>query len=441
MPKSYVYKLNTQLSIITLLFSTILIWSSLVSAAGNENSANAEKTALAWYATALELVKTTPGNSPPVVSRLFGYMGLVLHETVGYSTPASQTLLAKLNDAPEIRRPQSEQIHLDTAINQAMSHLLLRFFAANSFENKFKIISLRQQLEDAMTLEITALNYAYSKAWGVHVADQVFSWSQKDAENADIQAAEFFNSRDAHYAGAWEATLPDFAPALLPSWGWRRSFVPQSTESCTIEAPPAFSWDKGSDFYKEAEAVYSTSLELTSEQKAIAQFWADGAGKTATPPGHWISIAIAVLAKEKTDIEKASEVLARLGIGLADSFISCWRAKYEYNLMRPITYIRKTIDANWMSFITTPPFPEYVSGHSVQSAAAALVLSHFFGTSYSFTDSTHEIIGLQSRHFASFDAAAKEAAISRLYGGIHFPVGIENGLKQGECIGNKVLAL
>jgi hypothetical protein len=181
---------------------------------------------------------------------------------------------------------------------------------------------------------------------------------------------------------------------------------------------------------------------LTSEQNAIARFWADDPARTATPPGHSLSILTQLLVSEDSSLLDAAEASARLGIAVCDAFIACWHTKYRYNLLRPITYIRAHIDPTWGSPlpVTTPPFPEYTSGHSVQSGATAEVLTALFGRR-SFTDHTHDALGLPARTFDSFDAAAEEAAVSRLYGGIHYRSAIERGLEQGRAIGIRVAAL
>ncbi len=153
-----------------------------------------------------------------------------------------------------------------------------------------------------------------------------------------------------------------------------------------------------------------------------------------TPPGHWISIAMQLLDADGADVERRTDVLARVGIVLADAFIACWHTKYEYDLLRPVTYIRRLIDPKWESLMITPPFPEYPSGHSTQSSAAAAVMTAVFGGNRAFDDATHVADGLPARHYANFEAAAEEAALSRLYGGIHFRSAIARGLEQGRCV-------
>ena len=137
-------------------------------------------------------------------------------------------------------------------------------------------------------------------------------------------------------------------------------------------------------------------------------------------------------------LDKTAEMYALVGITLADAFISCWELKYESPLLRPVTYITKYISPRWQSFIASPPFPTYNSGHSVASQAAADVLTSLFGQ-VAFTDTTHAKENQTARSFTSFQAAAAEAAISRLYGGIHFRFDIENGMRQGQCVAQHVL--
>jgi membrane-associated phospholipid phosphatase len=180
---------------------------------------------------------------------------------------------------------------------------------------------------------------------------------------------------------------------------------------------------------------------LQYEQKTIADFWSDGAGATGTPPGHWIAIVSQIARKDVLSLAEAAEAYSRVGIALHDAFIGSWNTKYTYNLLRPVTYVNGNIDVNWMPYIVTPNFPSYPSGHSMQSSAAAYVLTEMFGVKQ-FTDTTHIDHGLvpspKPRTFNSFYEAAAEAAVSRLYGGIHFSFDNDDGLASGECIGRTI---
>ena len=162
---------------------------------------------------------------------------------------------------------------------------------------------------------------------------------------------------------------------------------------------------------------------------------------TPTPAGHWIAIVIQIAERDALPVEVISSTLAKLGVAQADAFISCWDTKFRYNLLRPVTYIKRHIDPAWEPLLITPPFPEYTSGHSTQSGAASTVLTAIFGDTFAFDDETHVDEGLPVRSYPSFAAAADEAAVSRLYGGIHYPFGNEKGLEQGRAVGAYAAAL
>jgi hypothetical protein len=219
-----------------------------------------------------------------------------------------------------------------------------------------------------------------------------------------------------------------------------RNFVFDNPNTCAPPTPPPFDdQNPESPFYIEMTQVFAIGNSLTPEQGEIALFWSDGSG-SITPAGHWFSILGQLTEENEWTLDITCEAYAKLGIAVGEAFISCWRAKYLHNRIRPITCIRNSLDPGWEPAIITPPFPEYTSGHSVQSAAAAQVLTDLFGH-LPFEDRTYEAAGLAPRSFASFFAAADEAAISRLYGGIHFQSAIDDGLDQGTCIGEKISAL
>lgn len=400
-----------------------------------------------WFTFSLELVKDTPGFSPPVASRVFGYMGVALYETVrpgmdGYTTLAGQ--LNGLETLPKLE--QTSGYHWEIAANRVLAETLRTFFPTATIENLTAISQLEERINTHLSEDVDADTFARSVAWGQAIADAVFLWSLEDgAHNGYLQ------SFPADYVppsgpGMWVSTPPTYSIALQPYWGQNRPFSLAFAEQCPSAPPLAFSTSTESAFYQEAMEVYETGQNLTDEQREIALFWADNPGVTPTPPGHWISILNQVMGQGDYPLDVAAEAYAKLGLALADSFIACWNTKYQYNLLRPITYIQQFIDPAWNTpaitdAVTTPPFPEYTSGHSVQSAAAALVLTDLFGDNYAFTDFTHDAVGYAPRSFPSFMAAANEAAISRLYGGIHFRAAIEKGMEQGECIAAQVLTL
>lgn len=385
-----------------------------------------------WFALSLELVQETQGFSPPVASRAFGYMGVTLYETVVPGMDNYNSLVGQLNGLTSLPQTEAEQTYdWAVAANSALAEVTRKLFANASEEGKAKIEQLEQALVSSSSPEVTQRSEEFGRA----IAEAIYAWSLEDGSQTQLAYVVSSN------AGAWQPTAPKFANALLPNWGNNRPFVLGSGDECEIAPALTYSEEKDSAFYREGLEVYETSQTLTDEQRDIALFWADTPGETATPPGHWLSILNHLLEEQGYSLDRAAEAYAKLGIAVADSFIGCWNAKYNYNVLRPITYIQNAIDANWQPLLTTPPFPEYPSGHSVQSAAAATVLTEMFGEEFAFTDHTHDAHGLPARSFRSFNEAAEEAALSRLYGGIHFRAAIENGLEQGGCIGEKVMRL
>jgi membrane-associated phospholipid phosphatase len=219
--------------------------------------------------------------------------------------------------------------------------------------------------------------------------------------------------------GYWVPTPPAYVNAPLePLAGTWRTWNIRSGSQFRPGPPPSYG---SAQFLAETTEVYNVSRDLTAEQKRIADYWADGAG-TVTPPGHWNVIAIDLLETAGWSTLRQARLFATLNTAQADAFIACWDAKYTYWSLRPITAIRRLIDENWLSYIPTPPFPSFVSGHSTTSGAASTVLAWFF------PDRAGEL-----------RAMAEEAAISRLYGGIHFRSDNEAGLDLGRHVGEVAL--
>jgi membrane-associated phospholipid phosphatase len=251
--------------------------------------------------------------------------------------------------------------------------------------------------------------------------------------------------------GSWAPTPPAYMAAVEPYWNIIRPLTLDSAAQFRPRPVLSFGKDTSTAFYKEAFEVYKTGSSLTAEQQKIADFWdcnpfflnvgghLNFATKKISPGGHWMLITGLICRKTKADIMRSAAAYTLTAIAMFDGFICCWDEKFRSNLIRPETYINAVIDENWRPLLQTPPFPEYPSGHSVISTAAAMVLAHFFSDSLSFEDDTELKFGLPVRKFNSFKEAAEEAAISRLYGGIHYRSAIVNGQEQGRAVGSWVL--
>jgi PAP2 superfamily len=391
----------------------------------------------AWFDLALQLIRTTGGFSPPVASRALGYVGITLYEAVVPGMPGYQSLEDTLDGLRGVSRGRGgEDLHWPTVANAALAGILRSLFPTTPTESMAALDALETSFSDRFRLSRAVSRRSQRR--GVAVAEAIFEWSRSDG--GDQGELRNFPPDYVHPLGPglWEPTPPGFMRALQPSWAANRRFADSTDSVCSPGDPTQYSEDGSSAFFAEALAVYDAVNNLTPEQRAIAIFWADDPGVTATPPGHSVSIATQVLRQLGAGLDMAAETYAKVGMAVADAFISCWDTKYRYNLIRPVTYIQRLIDASWLPLLVTPPFPEYSSGHSVQSGAAAEVLTDLFGPDFAFVDRTHESRGLPARAFRSFYEAAEEAAISRLFGGIHFRPAIVRGLDQGRCVARAV---
>jgi len=406
----------------------------------------------AWMQLALRLTQETPGFTPPVASRAFGYEGVALYEAIVPGMHGYVSLAGQLNGLSSVpAATHGYEYHWPLVANSALAAMFRELYSNATPANMAAIDSLEAAFEAIYQVDVETSIKNRSVSRGRAVADAIFAWAMTDGGH-EGQLSNFPASFVPPVGpGLWVPTpqLSGAPPqsALQPYWGDNRPFVldpgGDPTIDCDPGVPPAYSEDPASDFYVEALEVYETVNNATAEEVAIALFWADDPGVTATPPGHSLSILRQTLADEDASLALAAEGYSKVGIAVADAFIACWYSKFVFNLLRPITYARTVLgDPTWLPpHVNTPPFPEYTSGHSVQSGAVFQVLTDMFGEDYPFTDHTHDARGLASRSFASFNDAAEEAAISRLYGGIHYRAAIDKGVLQGRLIASEIAAL
>ena len=397
---------------------------------------------LTWYKLVLELVRHTPTYSPPVASRAFAYLGVTSYEVMASGRPEMQSLAGQLTDLAPLPAPAGV-VDEGVVMHAALAQSVRAFFGNTGPSGQQAMDRMDDALRAAVVAGLPDAVVARSAAHGRAIAGAIWLWSEADG-GAVVQNMGFPREHSVSTKpGAWVPTsriVQQQAP-LLPDWGRNRTFAMPAGTTCGLPPPMDYSEESGSAFMLQAREVHDITARLTDEQKTIARFWADDPMLSPTPPGHWISIALTLIAAENLNGPQAADILARVGVSLADSFIGCWATKFQYDTVRPVTVIKALIDPTWEPLLITPPFPEYPSGHSTQSGAAAAVLTAIFGAAHAFDDPTHEDDGMPTRHYPSFRAAAEEAAMSRLYGGIHFRAAIEQGLAQGECIGAYSVAL
>ena len=423
--------------------------------------------------------------SPPVASRLLAYTTAAWYAGVATADGELTSLVGRLNEFPDlpaatngredgvVMATSASRVIVDSLLAEALPitrSTLLRL--ADSIEVARTLAGLgREAMQSSRELgrEIGLRIVAWSRqdnfdqtrgrkyvapvGAGLWVNDAPASTYASQSLSGASEQVSFDNPANVMQAGAasdralilsrQKRAVPTMPPVNMagisePYWGEVRPFVLRRWDDCVISAPPAYSTDTSSTLYKEARAVYEAAASLTDEQKTIALYWADNAGESGTPVGHWISIASQIATDKRLSTGATARLMLLTAIAQADAFIASWGYKYKHSLLRPRTYIRRVIDSTWEPLIPTPPFPEYPSGHSTQSAAAAEVMTAILGA-MPFHDSTSVVIGHDVRAFDSFQAAAAEAGLSRIYAGIHFPIGNSTGRELGRCIGARVV--
>lgn len=389
--------------------------------------------AIEWMQLAYDRIMAE-GVNPPAGARIYGYAGVTLYEAVLGGMPINNTFAGQLNGLSDL--PLSDpnlEYDWPTSANGALSQLLANILDTQNADTQKAIKALSdKQLAGRKAEGVKQDVLKRSMEYGKSVGDGILAWVAGDNFKETRNMVWEMPVGDQY----WVITTPGTKP-VEPFWGQLRPFLLSYSGECGIQPRMEFSTDKNSTFYKQAMEVKEAGENLTQEQKDIANFWLDNLKATGTPAGHWVMIESQIAKQLKLTLARSAEMYALVNITMADAFISCWDMKYRINLLRPETYIQKYIRAQWKPYIQTPAFPEYPSGHSVVSAAAADVLTFMFGP-VAFTDNSKTRFDMKPRTYTSFQAAASEAAISRLYGGIHFRYAIEAGMDAGRCIARRV---
>jgi hypothetical protein len=397
----------------------------------------------AYFSLSLEFSKRTGGFTPPVQARAFGYTGIALYEALVGGMPDHRSISSQLHGIGALPEATGVPYQWPLVANAALAEVMRGLWGGRTDHATANIADLdalearfASQYETDVPPGIAVLSIKFGHAVGA----AVFATSLDDGGNEGYLTNFPSTYVPPQGPGFWVPT-PAAQVAMQPFWGTTvQTFVLSEARECDPGPPPAYSVQPDSRFFYEAQVDYKISKTLTPDQAMIARYWADGPG-TISGPGHSLAIVDEILAQRQATLADAAEAYARAGIANADAVTSLWWVKYQYNLIRPVTYIRRVIDPTWNPLLPTPPFPEYVSAHSGQSAAVMATLETMLGTNVPFVDHAHDVDGFAPRSFDRIFAAAEEAGISRLYAGIHFSSGNLKGQALGRCVAAKVDAL
>lgn len=381
-------------------------------------------------------------TSPPVASRGYVYPIIAFYETVAAGNPGYKSFAGRLNGLSILPKPLPN-LQYDWLVAGETAY----YTTANAFvfskemfkKNWNKITVALHNRPDSQQV------FDRSVKFGEKVAASILAWAKQDNYIYTRTLPRFTPSSA---AGIWKPTGPDFMEAIEPYWNQLRPMTLTNAAQFLLPAPIPFNSQKFLDAQRE---VYEIGIHLTPKQRAEANFWDCNPFATTTvghlmysikkmsPGGHWMGITGIAVMNKKLDLIETLQTYSLVSIAIFDVIIACWDEKYRSNYIRPITAIQQSIAPKWQPELQTPPFPEYVSGHSVISMASAVVLTALLGDNLHYIDNVEVPYGLPTRPFNSFVDAANEAAISRLYGGIHFREAIENGKLMGKNVAEYVL--
>lgn len=383
--------------------------------------------------------------SPPVASRVYVYPSIAAYSVIqkGHNDNF-KSFEGQLTDFPQIPDPKNEDVDLNLASLHAFLVVGTNLIFSEEKMNVFQEETYANLKENGLPNSVLEASTEY----GEEVAQIIMEWTKGDLYAQTRTYPKYTIQEEDKF---WKPTPPDYMDGIEPHWNRIRPLVLDSANQFVPEPPIEFDLTDGTEFKTQLMQVYEEGDGVDEEKKEIASFWdcnpyvshhmghAMFATKKITPGGHWIGITQIATKKANSDYMETVNAYTRVSIALFDAFISCWDEKWRSLVVRPETLINQYIDEEWVPLLQTPPFPEYTSGHSVISRAAAITLTDLYGDEFEFDDTTEVEYGLPVRSFDSFIEASEEAAISRLYGGIHYMMAIEQGVEQGNKVGNFIV--
>ena len=379
-----------------------------------------------WNDRTLVAITQNISNNVPLASRVLALESIAVYDVVR-AIDDQPGYLVNLN-APA-------GVSVDAAIAGAAERILSYTFPNQTPAFKASLAESLQSVPDGPS-------ETQGVAFGRTVADAIIA--QRANDGADQPMPTFLGSAE---PGVWRPTPPNFQPGLEPLWGQVRPFALQSGDQFLPGGPPALtSPEYAADFNTVKQLGGIDSTQRTPDQTQAALFWSNDSG-TYTTVGHWNDIASNQLALQRSDVEDSATLFAKLNVALADTVVATWDAKYQYVSWRPITAIQQagedgnpatSPDPTWTPLLNTPPFPDYLSGHASTGAAAADVLTNFFGA-IPFSATSPSLPG-EIREFNNFTDAAVEDGMSRVWGGIHFVSSVTDGFSVGQNVADVALA-
>lgn len=389
---------------------------------------------VSWINMQLQMLKVPlpAGTAGQATDRCQAYCGIALYESIVPGMPAYQSLSGQLTDFPAMPSTEpGKAYHWAASANAALAEMNRRLFPATADANKTAMTNLENKLQAVYSNEADAATLERSIALGKEVATRVFNWAATDG-SANVNTPYV----PPVGLGLWVPTAP--TPPVGPYTYQRRKLVPGVADGTELDPPPAFSTTSGSPFWNMVKEVYDASITLTADQKAMADYFKDVPGYT--PGGTYVALMCQALDITKPSLDMAALTYVKVGLAQHDASIILLTNKYQFNTIRPVTYIRAYIDPNWATYIPTPNHPEFPSGHSTSGGAVLTMMSKIFGEDFRITLHTYDYLNYPSRSYTSFTQLMNEISDSRLYGGLHYRATLEKSTKQGKKVAENILS-
>ncbi|NID12834.1 vanadium-dependent haloperoxidase [Fibrivirga algicola] len=464
--------------IIPTVLTFCLLWSCRFSAHAQVTTARsaADPIAVTWADMTVRVMTKAPKNTPTYGSRAIGYLGLTMYETVLYASAHHQSVFKKISGTYALPKPDRHKAYCwELALNAGQAYMLKALY---SYTQKEQLIdSLETVLRQRYTSRLSPDVVERSEQFGRAVASIIYDWSKTDGGHQGYDRNFPPDFVWPNGEGLWTPPLVGQSKSKLPlhpTWGQNRTFSVRNGK-LPLPKPLAYSTNPTSQYYNQCKEVLERKKTLTSADQATVMWWGDDPTETCSPPGHSYNLATIAIRTSQATLVKAAETYARVGMAVADAFVCCWKVKFTFMVQRPSTFIQDNFNPTrswgpWLPFFLEPPFPSFYSGHAVQSAATATVLTELYGDAFFFTDNTHlnrledvytypstalakpghpdpQMVAYvltnkgKGRHYQSFWEAAQECAESRLMGGIHTRYENEVGLAEGAKIGRNINSL